>query len=167
MKWFREKEQLTHNRLLAIFTLERNRDPTEVYTCTACSPQITPRKMLVKSLNSSETKIFNKPPRRDMNVSKGANIIAAGFLWSTVTISHRSTGMLPRSQLTLLDRRGDQQLTQSQPNPDHFQPLPRDKSGIWDRQSSRNDWNLLAGLMRWTDFRLPLPSFVFQCKEHR
>lgn len=45
-----------------------------------------------------------KKKKNPMNVSNGMDMIAEGFLWSTVIMSHRSTGMLSQSWFTLSDR---------------------------------------------------------------
>lgn len=113
-----------------------------------------------------------------MNVSNGMDMIAEGFLWSTVIMSHRSTGMLSQSWFTLPDRQ--ERWTVAQVITRRFRPFPITsqehvkQSGIWEGQSSRNDWNSLMGLVRQTDFRRYLHSnwnlfsligFVFQSKE--
>lgn len=65
------------------------------------------------------------------------DIRAEGFLWSVVTISHRSIGMLSQS-VVLLDRRDDQQLMQSQPNPDHSWSLPRDRDSFFSKLRNKS-----------------------------
>lgn len=82
-----------------------------------------------------------------MNVSNNTDRIAEGLLWSTVIVSHRSIGMLSHSQFML----GQERWPVAQAITSQSWPLPITSQGhvkqpgIWEGQSSQNDWNLLMG----------------------
>lgn len=81
------------------------------------------------------------------------DMTAEGVLWSPVIVSHRSTGRL-----------SDREMTNAQAIRSHIRlflitcQAHVKQAGIWEWQSSRNDWNSLIGLMRWTDLREYLHS---------